>query len=264
VRYILMTIQGQEHIDAWTSSTAAEKEAEIDEARAWFRKHGAAGRIVGGEELGLPREAKTVRKRGITDGPFVETKEMLGGFIVVEVASEGRGARDGGRLAGTRLGRRRGRGPAGGFVRGRGERPGRGLACRAARVVAEVDDAGTERPRLAQAQSDPVLERREEPGAGAEDHGMLVDEPVLVDEPGADEGPSSTRTRTQTSEWVGVSTKPSSETDIQNTSLPIGAFWQARGKWKEGRRTTVVAKLPAPPPPDIPSEGRRAAGRMSR
>jgi hypothetical protein len=88
VRYILMTIQGQEHIDAWTSSTAAEKEAEIDEARAWFRKHGAPGRIVGGEELGLPREAKTVRKRGITDGPFVETKEMLGGFIVVEVASE--------------------------------------------------------------------------------------------------------------------------------------------------------------------------------
>jgi hypothetical protein len=88
VRYILMTIQGQEHIDAWTSSTAAKKEAEIDEARAWFRKHGAAGRIVGGEELGLPREAKTVRKRGITDGPFVETKEMLGGFIVVEVASE--------------------------------------------------------------------------------------------------------------------------------------------------------------------------------
>jgi hypothetical protein len=87
---------------------------------------------------------------------------------------------------------------------------------------------------------------------------------MLVDEPGADEGPASTRTRTQSSEWVGVSTKPSSETYIEKTILPIGALWQARGKWKEGRRTTVVAKLPAPPPPDIPSEGRRAAGRMSR
>jgi hypothetical protein len=70
------------------ASSADEKLAEIDETRAWFREHGAAGRIVGGEEPSLTRAAKTVRKRGITDGPFVETKEMLGGFIVVEVASE--------------------------------------------------------------------------------------------------------------------------------------------------------------------------------
>ena len=39
-----------------------------------FGEHGAAGRIVGGEELGWPRDAKTVRKKGITDGPFIETK----------------------------------------------------------------------------------------------------------------------------------------------------------------------------------------------
>jgi hypothetical protein len=88
VRYILMTMVGPEHVDAWESSSAAEKEADIEITRAWFRKHGALGRIVGGEELDRPWRAKTVRKRGITDGPFVETKEMLGGFIVVEVASE--------------------------------------------------------------------------------------------------------------------------------------------------------------------------------
>jgi hypothetical protein len=29
-----------------------------------------------------------VRTRGITDGPFIESKELLGGFIVVEVDSE--------------------------------------------------------------------------------------------------------------------------------------------------------------------------------
>jgi hypothetical protein len=88
VRYILMTLAGSEHVDAWTASSVDQKLAEIEETRRWFREHGSAGRIVGGEELGLPRAAKTVRKRGITDGPFVETKEMLGGFIVVEVASE--------------------------------------------------------------------------------------------------------------------------------------------------------------------------------
>jgi len=88
VRYILLTTQGPEHIEAWKHATPEERQAEIDRTVAWFREHGAAGRIVGGEELGRPSQAKTVRKRGISDGPFIETKEMLGGFIVVEVASE--------------------------------------------------------------------------------------------------------------------------------------------------------------------------------
>src|SRR5262245_31246906 len=89
VRYILFTLQGREHIDAWVNSSADEKEREIEETRAWFQKYAMAGRITGGEELGWPRQAKTVRKKGITDGPFAETKELLGGFIIVEVASEG-------------------------------------------------------------------------------------------------------------------------------------------------------------------------------
>ncbi len=88
MRYILMTIQGPDHIEAWEASSADQKRREIGAVNAWFAEHGAAGRIVGGEELGWPREARTVRKRGISDGPFIETKEMLGGFIVVEVSSE--------------------------------------------------------------------------------------------------------------------------------------------------------------------------------
>lgn len=88
MRYILMTIVGPDHVAAWEASSAAEKEADIEVTRAWFREHGIAGRIVGGEELDRPARAKTVRKRGISDGPFIETKELLGGFIVVEVASE--------------------------------------------------------------------------------------------------------------------------------------------------------------------------------
>ena len=88
MRYILLTVQGPEHVEAWLNGTAEDKEAEIEATKAWFREHAMAGRISGGEELGWPGSAKTVRKRGITDGPFAETKEMLGGFVVVEVASE--------------------------------------------------------------------------------------------------------------------------------------------------------------------------------
>ncbi len=48
----------------------------------------ASGHMLANEALTLPNEAVTVRVRGgeatTTDGPFMESKEMLGGFIVIE------------------------------------------------------------------------------------------------------------------------------------------------------------------------------------
>ena len=85
MRYILLTLAGPEHVAAWESGTADDKRAEIARVTAWFREHAALGRIKGGEELGRPSAARTVRRKGVTDGPFIETKEILGGFIVIEV-----------------------------------------------------------------------------------------------------------------------------------------------------------------------------------
>jgi hypothetical protein len=51
----------------------------------------AAGAYVGGEALSLTDTARTVRLRDgkplVTDGPFIEAKEALGGFYLVECAS---------------------------------------------------------------------------------------------------------------------------------------------------------------------------------
>jgi hypothetical protein len=48
----------------------------------------ASGHMVVAEALQLPDQAMTVRMRdgkmSATDGPFMETKEVLGGFILVE------------------------------------------------------------------------------------------------------------------------------------------------------------------------------------
>lgn len=48
----------------------------------------ASGRLVSAHPLALPSEAVTVRVRddkpSMTDGPFMETKEILGGIVVVE------------------------------------------------------------------------------------------------------------------------------------------------------------------------------------
>jgi hypothetical protein len=48
----------------------------------------ASGHLVMAQALTLPNEAVTVQvrdgKMSATDGPFMETKEMLGGFILIE------------------------------------------------------------------------------------------------------------------------------------------------------------------------------------
>jgi len=75
--------------EQWAAMSPQEQRAH-DAAHAAFAK--AAGkRIVGGEELELAPRATTVRKgpagRVITtDGPFLETKEALGGFYLLEAA----------------------------------------------------------------------------------------------------------------------------------------------------------------------------------
>jgi hypothetical protein len=57
------------------------------EVSAWYEKWGATGRLDGGHQLQPPQTAKTVRSSGVTDGPFIETKEALGGYSVIEADS---------------------------------------------------------------------------------------------------------------------------------------------------------------------------------
>ena len=75
-----------------------EKGAEIPGVNDWdtmMKEHnafgaeaGAAGVIVGGEALQDTSTATTIRDKDgsdvITDGPFAETKEQLGGFYMLE------------------------------------------------------------------------------------------------------------------------------------------------------------------------------------
>jgi hypothetical protein len=74
---------------------AAELALSGDERRAIMTAHGsflrdqtAAGRTVTGEAIGSSAEAIVVRGRApsATDGPFLETKEQLGGFYVIDCA----------------------------------------------------------------------------------------------------------------------------------------------------------------------------------
>ncbi|NUP08163.1 MAG: YciI family protein [Polyangiaceae bacterium] len=52
------------------------------------RELSASGRLVSSEALTLPKDAMTVSvrdgKMSATDGPFLETKEVLAGFLLIE------------------------------------------------------------------------------------------------------------------------------------------------------------------------------------
>ena len=59
--------------------------------RAYYKALVEAGVYVGGDPLELPETGTTVRqnggKRRVQDGPYADTKEQLGGFIILEAPS---------------------------------------------------------------------------------------------------------------------------------------------------------------------------------
>ena len=72
----------------WETMSESERNAMIDECFAYDDVLRKNGHFVGGEALQSPRNATTVRwkngKVSITDGPYAETKEQLGGIFVLE------------------------------------------------------------------------------------------------------------------------------------------------------------------------------------
>jgi hypothetical protein len=88
MRYALLIYQDNAFEEDWAN-------ADDDRRRALYAEYGKFGRLleqrnamVGGSELAVSRTATTVRKRNgdvaITDGPFAEVAEQLGGFYIVE------------------------------------------------------------------------------------------------------------------------------------------------------------------------------------
>jgi hypothetical protein len=72
----------------WESLSEEERNEVYERYRAFGKN--AAAEIVDGAELAPTRTATTVRVRDgettVTDGPFAETKEQLGGFFLLDCA----------------------------------------------------------------------------------------------------------------------------------------------------------------------------------
>jgi len=90
MKYLLLVCWDAEHMNAQVEPDPAEAPAEAEEKNMpWIEELGEAW--ITGDQLAPPRRAQTVRVRGgkplVTDGPFAETKEAVGGFDLIEADS---------------------------------------------------------------------------------------------------------------------------------------------------------------------------------
>jgi hypothetical protein len=89
VKYAALLTNLEDDVRAWEQMSpeeaAAARAQEIPKWEALFAELGESGKIGFGAELDSPTTAKTVRVRDgetiVTDGPFAETKEQIGGVM---------------------------------------------------------------------------------------------------------------------------------------------------------------------------------------
>lgn len=85
MKYMLM-IYGNKAL--WESFPEEEFAKVIAEHEAFQKEITETGELVGGEGLAFETEAKTVRVRNgvpvVTDGPYLESKEYLGSYYVID------------------------------------------------------------------------------------------------------------------------------------------------------------------------------------
>ena len=74
--------------NSWSSMPKEQTDAIMGEYNSFTEDIGKSGHLVSGEALQPTAAATTVRVRNgkvsTTDGPFVETKEQLGGYYLIE------------------------------------------------------------------------------------------------------------------------------------------------------------------------------------
>ncbi len=89
MRFLMLVCWDAENMNTLTEPDPAD--ANEEESFPWLDDVQARGIWVAGDQLAPPRRARSVRVREgktfVTDGPFTETKEAVGGFDILECDS---------------------------------------------------------------------------------------------------------------------------------------------------------------------------------
>jgi hypothetical protein len=88
-QFMMLLYDSEENLATWMAMSPEEQQEGIAPYAAWSERLAAQGKLRGGEKLrdGSGRVLRgTSEGMRVTDGPFAETKEVIGGYFVLEAA----------------------------------------------------------------------------------------------------------------------------------------------------------------------------------
>src|SRR5205823_13960267 len=90
MKYMVL-IAGPEDPPGAASAASPQRAAAYERILGWWQEQSRSGKVLEGYELQPSLTATTVRRDEagnvtVTDGPFLEAKEMVGGYAIIDVA----------------------------------------------------------------------------------------------------------------------------------------------------------------------------------
>ena len=105
MQYLLLIYSDEKQ---WANLSEAERSAMLQEYTNFSQSVARSGHLRGGNELHPTSKALTVRvrnrKQAVTDGPFAETKEQLGGYYLIEAKDQDEAVAIAARIPSARVG----------------------------------------------------------------------------------------------------------------------------------------------------------------
>ena len=74
--------------EQYQSMSPEEMQASLDQWGAWIGGIAAQGKLVGSDALEADGKILTGSRRALSDGPYVEGKELVSGYLIMEAGSE--------------------------------------------------------------------------------------------------------------------------------------------------------------------------------
>lgn len=73
--------------DAWSNMSPEDMEANMAQWNSWIGGIAAQGKLIGSDALEQEGKIVTGSKKAVTDGPYVEAKELVSGYLLMHAAS---------------------------------------------------------------------------------------------------------------------------------------------------------------------------------
>lgn len=74
--------------EAYQSMSPEEMQASLDQWNAWIGGIAAQGKLIGSDALENTGKIVTGSRKVVSDGPYVESKELVSGYLLMQAESE--------------------------------------------------------------------------------------------------------------------------------------------------------------------------------